>query len=135
MRRPEDQHVRAMRNLLAEARAENSRMVAAAIGGHLSRITKEVGAVEELDHASDVVRDASLDLLKALHRGKDVNRARSAALRSVEMLEAALPDPSSLTPLAPRGGQSRPASLGRPRAIRELAGRKLAGVLPPLWRS
>ena len=67
-------------------------MVAAAIGGHLSRITKEAGEARALGEASDTVRDASLDLLKALHRGHDVNGARKAALESVELLEAALPD-------------------------------------------
>ena len=133
MRRPEEQHVRAMRHLLAEARAENSRMVAAAIGGHLSRITREPGKPRELVEATDVVRDASLDLLKALQCGDDVNRARRAALQSVERLEAALPDPSALTPVVPRRAEAPRTSLG-PKAIRALAGRKLAAVLP-LWRS
>jgi hypothetical protein len=133
MRRPEEQHVRAMRNLLAEARAENSRMVAAAIGGHLSRITREAGKAPELAEASDVVRDASLGLLTALHRGRDVNGARRAALKSVETLEAALPDPAQLTPITPRDPESRPGTVG-PKAIRSLAVRKLSAVLP-LWRS
>ena len=133
MRRPEQQHVRAMRNLLAEARPENSRMVAAAIGGHLFRITREAGKARELAEASDIVRDASLGLLTALHRGKDVNGARRAALESVETLEAALPDPAQLTPITPRGSDTRPLSLGRT-GIRSLAVRKLSAVLP-LWRS
>jgi hypothetical protein len=133
MRRPEDQHVRAMRNLLADARAENSRMVAAAIGGHLSRITRGASEARSLGEASDVVRDASLDLLRALHHGKDVNRARKAALASVETLEAALPDPASLTPIAPREEKPRSSSLGA-KAMRSLAARKLSAVLP-LWRS
>ena len=133
MRRPDDQRVRAMRNLLAEARVENSRMVAAAIGGHLSRITKETTAPDDLGHASDVVRDASLDLLKALHEGKDVNRARQAALQSVEVLEAALPDPSSLTKLVPSTRPARPAE-ARGRAIRDFARTRFSSVLP-LWRT
>ena len=133
MRRPEEQHVRAMRHLLAEARAENSRMVAAAIGGHLSRITRDTGKPREVVDATEVVRDASLDLLKALQCGDDVSRARSAALQSVERLEAALPDASALVPIAPRHVDTPRSSLG-PRAIRALAGRKLAAVLP-LWRS
>lgn len=132
MGRPEEQHVRAMRNLLAEARAENSRMVAAAIGGHLSRISRSAGKVDELAEASDVVRDASLDLLTALHRGKDVNGARRAALQSVETLEAALPDPAQLIPITPRHEPRAPVS--GPRALRSLAVRKLSAVLP-LWRS
>ena len=132
MRRPEEQHVRAMRNLLAEARADNSRMVAAAIGGHLSRITREAGRAGGLAEASDVVRDASLDLLKALHRGSDVPGARKAALASVETLEAALPDPAMLTPIAPRSPDARPAAM-RTKTIRSLAARKLSAVLP-LWR-
>ena len=133
MGRPEEQHVRAMRNLLAEARAENSRMVAAAIGGHLSRIGRSAGKVGELAEASDVVRDASLDLLTALHRGKDVNGARRAALQSVATLEAALPDPAQLTPIAPRHVEPR-APISGPKALRSLAVRKLSAVLP-LWRS
>jgi hypothetical protein len=133
MRRPEQQHVRAMRNLLAEARPENSRMVAAAIGGHLVRITREAGRAPELAEASDIVRDASLDLLTALQRGKDVNGARRAALESVETLEAALPDPAQLTPVLPGGADTRPVSVGRT-GIRSLAIRKLSAVLP-LWRS
>jgi len=132
MRRPEEQHVRAMRNLLAEARAENSRMVAAAIGGHLVRISREAGKGPELAQASDIVRDASLGLLTALHRGNDVNRARRDALKSVETLEAALPDPAQLTPIKPRN-VAPPATLG-PKAIRNLAFRKLSAVLP-LWRN
>lgn len=129
MRRPDDQHVRAMRNLLAEARVENSRMVAAAIGGHLSRITRATGTPQELGHASDIVRDASLGLLKALHEGKDVNNARQAALASVGMLEAALPDPSSLTKLPASTPAARPAE-ARTRAIRAFARTRLSAVLP-----
>lgn len=133
MRRPEEQHVRAMRDLLAQARAENSRMVAAAIGGHLSRMAREAGKPRELVEASDVVRDASLDLLKALQCGHNVNGARKAALQSVERLEAALPDPAALTPLALRRPEPPRSSLSS-KAIRALAGRKLAAVLP-LWRN
>ncbi len=132
MGRPDQQHVRAMRNLLTEARTENSRMVAAAIGGHLFRITREAGKAPELAEASDIVRGASLDLLTALHRGKDVNGARRAALESVETLEAALPDPAQLTPITPRSADPHPVSLGR-KGIRGLAARKLSAVLP-LWR-
>jgi hypothetical protein len=62
-----------------------------------------------------------------------VNGARRAALKSVETLEAALPDPAHLTPITPRDPQSRPGTLG-PKAIRSLAVRKLSAVLP-LWRS
>ena len=133
MRRPDDQRVSAMRNLLAEARVENSRMVAAAIGGHLSRITKSAGAPDELGPASDVVRDASLGLLKALHEGTGVKRAREAALESVEILQAALPDPSSLTRLPPSTPAARPAE-ARTKAIRDFARSRFSSVLP-LWRA
>jgi hypothetical protein len=134
MGRPEEQHVRAMRNLLTEARAENSRMVAAAIGGHLSKLTREAGReASQLGQASDTVRDASLDLLKALHHGRDVNGARRIALDSVSTLEAALPSTSSLKPLAPRDLKPRqPSSVGA-RVSRGFAARKLLNVLP-LWR-
>ena len=132
MQRPEEQHVLAMRNLLAEARPENSRMVAAAIGGHLSRLSRELGReAGEVGKASDVVRDASLDLLKALHCGQDIHRARKAALDSVETLEAALPDTSGLTRLP---GRAEPGASVSPKAIRALAARRLKTVLP-LWKS
>ncbi|MDB5559503.1 MAG: hypothetical protein JWQ36_2437 [Enterovirga sp.] len=129
MRRPDDQHVRAMRHLLSGARVENSRMVAAAIGGHLSRITKNAGSAEDLGQASDVVRDASLGLLKALHQGEDVSRARKAALESVEMLEAALPDTASLKRRPASGAEAKPAA-ARSRAIRDFARNRLSAVLP-----
>lgn len=90
MARPNGHEVRAMRSLIREARAENSRMVAAAIGGHLSRITRQAESAP-LAQASDVVRDASLTLLKAIHHSDDVGQARTAALNSVDTLEAALP--------------------------------------------
>jgi hypothetical protein len=134
MRRPDDERVvSAMRNLLAEARVENSRMVAAAIGGHLSRITKSAGAADELGPASDVVRDASLGLLKALHEGKNVKRARQAALESVEILQAALPDPSSLTRLPTSTPVTRPTE-ARTKAIRDFARSRFSSVLP-IWRT
>lgn len=131
--RPDDHRVRAMRSLLAEARADNARMVAAAIGGHLSRIGRAAGPHDGLDEATEVVRDASLDLLKALHHGKDVIRARQVALASVATLEAALPDQSAMTPLAPKAAASRPG-FDPGRRIRELARGRLAAVLP-LWRN
>ena len=93
MRHPNHQQVRAMRTLLKEARVDNSRMVAAAIGGHLFRITRQTGSTE-LDDASESVRDASLHLLKALQQSDGVTPARAAALRSVDSLESALPDGS-----------------------------------------
>ncbi|MGA0595735.1 hypothetical protein [Enterovirga sp. CN4-39] len=133
MRRRDDDRVRAMRDLLAGVRAENSRMVAAAIGGHLSRITKEAGEARALGEASDTVRDASLDLLKALHRGHDVNGARKAALESVELLEAALPDPAALTKRSPSGPEHHPAA-ARTKEIRKAARSGLSAVLP-LWRN
>lgn len=130
---PEDGRVRAMRSLLADARAENARMVAAAIGGHLSRIGRAAGNHERLGEATDVVRDASLELLTALHSGKDAMGARKVAIASVASLEAALPDPAGMTPLAPKA-VARPTGPDRGRRIRELARGKLAAVLP-LWRN
>ena len=94
---PEDRHVRTMRNLLKDAGTENSRMVAAAIGGHLSRITRSARSTG-LEGASDRVRDASLDLLKAIHRGRGIMSARDVALASVDGLEAELVRPTAPSP-------------------------------------
>lgn len=111
MRYPNDRQVRAMRSLLAEARVENSRMVAAAIGGHLSRITRQAGGAE-LEDASESVRDASLHLLKALHQSEGVTPARKAALRSVDSLEAAFPD-RVVAQSAPLGPAAKVGALRR----------------------
>ena len=105
MRDAKERQVGAVRRLLSEARADNSRMVAAAIGAHLSGLTRD-SAAPELQGASDVVRDASLHLLKAIHRSDGIARARTAALKSVDGLEAALPgqgDAASAPPTARTG--------------------------------
>jgi hypothetical protein len=118
MRDPRERQVGAMRRLLSEARADNSRMVAAAIGGHLSRITRD-GSVPELEGPTETVRDASLDLLKAINRSDGVARARKAALRSVDTLAAALPA------AAPDGPPSPPVRIN---PLRRLAMRTLPAL-------
>lgn len=125
MANPREQQVRAMRNLLTGARVENTRMVAAAIGGHLSRISRETGS-PELAGASETVRDASLTLLKSLHQSEGVMRARNAALRSVDALEAALPGRS-----AGKGEPPSPARAGaeRLKPLRKLTARSLSSFL------
>ena len=74
-----------MRDLLQMARKTNSRLIAAAIGAHLSKLETGERAETQLA-AADAVRDASFQLLKALHRGKGVKSARLRALRSVDHL-------------------------------------------------
>ena len=126
--RPEgERHVRTMRALLRTARVENSRMVAAAIGGHLARISR-VSPDGPVEAATDAVRDASLGLLRALHHGEDVRRARMAALRSIETLQAVLPSDMIATP--DRTGERRPAAVRQPAAdtrslLRKLTSRTL----------
>lgn len=122
MKSPNERQVRAMRKLLRDAQVENSRMVAAAIGGHLTKITRQV-TTPEIEGATETVRDASLALLTSLHRSHDVRSARTAALWSVAMLEATLPDPPS-----PRAATREPARRVSP--LRRLAQRTLPALRP-----
>lgn len=126
-----DQHIRTMRMLVSTARRENARMVAAAIGGHLSRLAGETGLDPGVSDASETVREASLSLLKALNRDADVATARKVALRSVETLEAAIPEPagSPRRPivLAHQAQDTRP-SLRNPGILRRLASRGLPAL-------
>jgi hypothetical protein len=110
MQASEERHLRGIRNLLREARVENSRVVAAAIGDHLSKLGKRTGGDRTVAEAADGIRDASLALLKSLHLGHDVVAAREAALAAVNPLEASLP----LKSRAP-AGQGRTAGARQPR--------------------
>ena len=96
MQKAAERHIRGIRNLLREARAENSRVVAAAIGDHLSKLGKWSGGNLNVAEASDGIRDASLHLLKSLHLGHDAAVPRELALAAVTPLEASMPEKSSL---------------------------------------
>jgi hypothetical protein len=95
--RPSDaEQVRKLRSALTKARAENSRMMAAAIGAHLRRITaaaENPGVVQ----ASERVKDATLQLLTSLHSQGDIATTRVAALESLDRLEGSL-EPQDLRP-------------------------------------
>lgn len=78
------------RGMLNLARPENSRMVAASIGGHLEIIVTETGFRDEVAGATNAVRNASLGFLTSLHRTGDVAGARRAVLTSLDQLEAHL---------------------------------------------
>ena len=93
MRHLENRHIRVMRELIAEASPENSRMVAAAIGGHLAKLV-DGRHYAALDAATDTVRETSLRLLKSLHLETNVEPARRRALRSLDLLDATLPGPA-----------------------------------------
>ncbi|MDB5558986.1 MAG: hypothetical protein JWQ36_1920 [Enterovirga sp.] len=79
-----------LRTILKLAGRENSRMVAATIGGHLQAITIEAPKHPALVDAADAVRDASLGFLTSLHGRGDVATARHQVLNSVDRLEACL---------------------------------------------
>ena len=79
-----------LRNILRLAGRDNSRMVAATIGGHLHAITIEGPRRPALIDATDAVRDASLGFLTSLHGRGDVAAARHQLLSSVDRLEACL---------------------------------------------
>jgi hypothetical protein len=115
MQKVEERHVRGIRNLLREARAENSRVVAAAIGDHLFKLDKRSGGNLNVAEAADGLRDASLHFLKSLHLGQDTVAAREAALAAVAPLEASLP----------KNGNA-PARQGRPASGAFPASRKIA---------
>ncbi len=93
MRHLGNRHVRTMRALLNDANQENSRMVAAAIGGHLAKLTNGRNH-DALDAATNMVRETSLRLLRSVHLDAGVEEARRRALRSVDLLDATLPGPA-----------------------------------------
>lgn len=82
--------VRTIRSALKLARPENSRIVAATIGGHLEVITGAAPPHPEVAHATDAVRDASLDFLVSLVTHREAAQARDVALSTVDRLEASL---------------------------------------------
>lgn len=82
--------VTSLRRILNLAGRENSRMVAATIGGHLDALNIEVARRPALVDATDAVRDASLGFLTSLHGRGDVVSARQHVLTSVDRLEACL---------------------------------------------
>ena len=82
--------VTSLRTILKLAGRENSRMVAATIGGHLQAISIEAPRRPAVDDAAAAVRDASLGFLTSLHGCGDVAEARSQVLRSVDRLEQCL---------------------------------------------
>jgi hypothetical protein len=84
------ERVRTIRTALKLAQPENSRIAAATIGGHLEVITRDLGPESQVAQASDAVRDASLDFLVSLVSRREAAEARSAALKSVDQLEASL---------------------------------------------
>lgn len=86
-----------MRNVLAKARADNARMAAAAIGGHLADISKSDRG-GDVERAREAVRDASFDLLRSFHRPTDTATARQAAMQAVDRLETTL---AAATPAPP----------------------------------
>lgn len=116
MQASEERHVRGIRDLLRQARVENSRVVAAAIGDHLSKLGKRAGGDRNVAEAADGIRDASLHLLKSLHLGQDTGAAREAALASVDPLEASLPRKARA-----QGRQTRASAAQPPRASRKTA--------------
>lgn len=121
-------HVGMMRSVLRRAEPENGRMVAAAIGGHLSRIAQAIDLDDAARHAADDVRDATLDLLRALLRGDQAAPVRDHALQAVDQLETALlcPDPAVPAP------EQRTMPANR---IREFLGHLAAKVRPPVEAS
>lgn len=68
-------------------------MVAAAIGGHLAKLTRGRNHAA-LDAATNMVRETSLRLLRSVHLESDVEEARRRALRSIELLDATIPGPA-----------------------------------------
>ena len=78
-----------VREFLADARVDNSRKAAAAIGEQLADLAADDAPATGA--AADVVRDASLHLFKTLHGEGDIEGARRYALIAVDCLEAVLP--------------------------------------------
>ena len=79
-----------LRQVLARAGRDNSRMVAATIGCHLQALSIELPKKPALADATEAVRDASLGFLTSLHGRGDIATARLAVLTSVDHLEACL---------------------------------------------
>lgn len=79
-----------LRAILDRAGRENSRMVAATIGGHLEALAIEVPRRPALADAAAAVRDASLGFLTSLHGRGDILDAKRQVLTSVDHLEACL---------------------------------------------
>jgi hypothetical protein len=82
--------VTSLRTILRLAGRDNSRMVAATIGGHLQALSIEAPRRPALADATEAVRHASLGFLTSLHGRGDVVTARSQVLTSVDRLEACL---------------------------------------------
>ena len=82
--------VTSLRTILNLAARNNSRMVAATIGGHLQALTVEGPTRPALLDATEAVRDASLGFLTSLHGRGDITAARNQVLSSVDRLEACL---------------------------------------------
>ncbi|NNM72929.1 hypothetical protein [Enterovirga aerilata] len=82
--------VSSLRRILNLAGRENSRMVAATIGGHLQALAIELPTMPALTDATEAVRDASLGFLTSLHGKGDPVTARHHVLSSVDRLEACL---------------------------------------------
>ncbi len=87
---PAIDRVISLRTVLNLAGRENSRMVAATIGGHLQALAIEIPQRPALAGATEAVRDASLGFLTSLHGRGDVAIARRQALTSLDNLEACL---------------------------------------------
>ena len=88
--RPVSALVSSLRAVLSLAGRENSRMVAATIGGHLDALAGEAPRRPALADATEAVRDASFGFLTSLHGRGDIHDARRQALTSVDHLEACL---------------------------------------------
>ncbi len=86
---PKDRVIR-MRAIVNVAGRENSRMIAATIGGHLQALAVEIPTRPALADATEAVRDASLGFLTSLHGRGDVVTAKHQLLSSVDRLEACL---------------------------------------------
>lgn len=84
------ERVRTIRTALKLAKPENSRIVAATIGGHLEVIARSAIPQPSVQDASEAVRDASFDFLVSLVTIGEASGARSAALHSVDRLEETL---------------------------------------------
>ncbi|MDB5513226.1 MAG: hypothetical protein JWR08_2709 [Enterovirga sp.] len=123
-----DHHVRTMRALIGTAKRENARMVAAAIGGHLTKLARETGHDPDVADASETVREASLSLLKALNRDADVATARKVALRSIETLEATIPIQVAVPRPAAVLGPELQAARDNRGILRRLASRRLPSM-------
>jgi hypothetical protein len=86
---PKDRLV-SLRAILNLAGRENSRMIAATIGGHLQALAIEIPKRPALADATEAVRDASLGFLTSLHGRGDIVTAKHELLTSVDRLEACL---------------------------------------------